>query len=86
MTEYLRSKLDLLVAKLIGAVRSKTIWLNALFLAFLDQLPNILGNLAQSLPALQPYLGDALYHNVTLFLILGNLYLRFKTKTPLETK
>lgn len=80
------SKLELLGAKLVGAVRSKTIWLNGLFLLFLDQLPNILGNLAQTLPTLQPYLGDALYRNVSLFLILGNLYLRFKTKTPLEVK
>lgn len=84
--DTIRSKFDLLVAKLIGAVRSKTIWLNGLFLVFLDQLPNILGNLATSLPELQPYLGPVLYRNVSLFLIIGNLYLRFRTKTPLEVK
>lgn len=86
MFESLHDKIVLMGGKLAGAIRSKTIWLNALFLVFLDKLPSILGNVAVSLPELQPYLGTVLYHNVALLLIIGNMYLRFRTKTPLESK
>lgn len=86
MIDALKTKWTLFLAKLAGAIRSKTIWLNAVLLALLDQLPNLLGQVGAALPELQPYLGPTLYRNVALFLIFGNLYLRFRTKTPLEQK
>lgn len=79
-------KIDLLLEKIAGAVKSKTIWLNAIFLLLLDQLPNLLGQLAVVLPQVQPYIGAELYRNASLFLIVGNVVLRFRTKTPLEQK
>ena len=86
MFENIRMKFFVFVTKLAGAVRSKTIWFNTLFVVFLEQLPTIVGNLAVSLPELQPYLGADLYQKATLALVIGNLYLRFRTKKPLEMK
>lgn len=86
MIDALKTKYALFLEKLRGAIRSKTIWLNAMFLVLLDQLPTLLGNLAVTLPEIQPYLGTELYRNASLILVLGNLYLRFRTHTPLEHK
>lgn len=78
--------LTLFTAKLAGAVRSKTVWFNAVLLAMLEYLPTLLNQLDAVLPQLQPYLGADTYKHVTLFMVLGNLYLRFHTKLPLEGK
>jgi hypothetical protein len=86
MKTDLATKFNLLLEKAAGAVKSKTIWLNAIFLLLLDQLPNLLGQLSVVLPQVQPYIGTELYRNASLFLILGNVFLRFRTKTPLEQK
>ena len=81
-----RAKFALFLTKLRGAVRSKTIWFNALVVLALHNLPQIAAVLADQLPAMQPYLGPHLYQDAMLFVLVVNLYLRFKTSMPLEAK
>jgi hypothetical protein len=82
----LREKFDLFKAQLRGAIRSKTVLINAALLALLDQLPNILNYAAEQLPVLQPYLGAELFRNAMLTVLVLNILLRFRTKIPLEAK
>ncbi len=69
-------------AHLKGALRSFTIWFNALMAIAVTALP-----VAQdSFPQLQDYLPTNLYHWAMGALIVGNLLLRVKTNCSLAEK
>lgn len=74
--------MQILSDKVRGAFKSLTIWFNSLmaFLAF--GLPE----LAVSLPLIAGYLPDDLRGHVTLLTIVGNIFIRFITRKPLEEK
>jgi hypothetical protein len=69
-------------AKLQGAWKSFTVWVNGVAAVVLALLPF----LQQQLPALQPYLGADIYRNAMLALVVINIALRFKTDRGLESK
>lgn len=70
------------MAKVKGARRSFVIWFNALLLALLP----VFEMAVSSLPQLREYLPDNVYKWVGLFVVVGNILLRFKTSQPLEQK
>lgn len=81
------------IEKLKGAWRSKTVWVNSIFLTllpFADQLvvaiAPVLQDLSASLPELQPYLPDNIYKFVGICMVCVNIFLRFKTRLPLDAK
>lgn len=89
MSLITQTVLGVYVNKVIGAFRSKVIWLNAVFLAMVPWADEIIAKLAQlstELPALQPYVPDNIYKAVGTIAVIANLILRFKTRVPLEVK
>jgi hypothetical protein len=68
--------------KLKNAWKSWTIWLNALALAAMGTLPDVLA----SFPQLQGYLPENIYRTGMGVLIGLNILLRFKTSAPLNAK
>lgn len=79
-------KIETLRARVRGAVRSKTVWFNALALALVNQLPQLIDYAAQNLPLLQPYLPANHYTTIVGAITITNLILRYKTTHPLEAK
>jgi hypothetical protein len=79
-------RVDNFIAKLRGAVRSKTVWFNGLALVFLQQLPNIVDYLAQNAPVLQPFIPANHYQFIVGAIAIANLILRYKTTHALEAK
>lgn len=73
-------------AQLRGALRSKTIWFNALVLAFVGQLPELVDYMAQNMPGLQPYLPASHANTIIGAITIANVILRFRTTHPLERK
>lgn len=71
-----------IIDKLKGAWRSFTIWFNALLLAALP----LYEAAKESLPDLQGYLPPDLYKWVGVAVVVGNILLRFKTRTDLAHK
>lgn len=72
--------LETLKAKLAGARKSLTIWFNAAAATALGVLPM----LQDSLPAIQQYAPGIKWFAISV--IVGNVLLRFKTATGLESK
>jgi len=71
-----------LKAKLNGAKRSLTIWVNGLAGALIIGLPE-----AQiAFPQLRDYVPHNMYHYAMGALIVANILIRFRTKTGLENK
>lgn len=81
-----RDRIVAFIDKLRGAARSKTVWFNAVALAFVGQLPAMIDYAAQNLPALQPYLPANHYTTIIGAITIANLILRFKTTTSLAGK
>lgn len=65
-----------------GVKRSLTIWFNALLLAALP----VFEITHSYLPELQAYLPDNVYKWMGIFVVVGNIALRFKTTKPLKEK
>lgn len=68
--------------KLRGALRSWTIHFNVVVAILIEGLPMA----KDSFPELQPYVPANLYQTGMLVLIVGNMLLRFKTKTCLSAR
>jgi len=79
-------RIETLRLKLQGAMRSRTVWFNAITLAFIDQLPQLIDYAAQNLPLLQPYLPANHYTTIIGAITIANMILRYKTTHPLEAK
>ena len=79
-------RIEILRARLRGALLSKTMWFNAVALVFVDQLPQLIDYTASNLPTLQPYIPANHYNMVIGVITVVNLILRYKTKHPLEAK
>ena len=65
-----------------GSLKSLTIWFNGALLALLP----LFEYFKDSLPQLQEWLGDDLYKKVGLFVVVANIFLRYKTKKPVSEK
>lgn len=78
----LRERWKEFLAKLKGARKSLTIWLNAIAAGAVAALPYA----ADQLPQLQPYLGADLYQKIGFAIVVGNMILRFKTNQGLHEK
>jgi hypothetical protein len=74
------------IEKLKGAVRSRTIWFNAVLGALWATIGQWVPYLADALPQLAPYLGEDKYRTLMLVVTAGNIVLRFKTSTSLGEK
>lgn len=68
--------------KLVGSVRSLTVWFNTLLLMALP----FSADLIAQLPMLQQFLPETIYKSVGAIVVVVNLMLRFRTKAPLELK
>lgn len=68
--------------KLRGAARSWTIWFNGVSASVFAAVPV----LQDSLPQLQQYISPQMYKWVGLFVVIGNIVLRFRTTTSLDEK
>lgn len=68
--------------KIKGMWKSWTVWFNGAAVTIVAGLPL----LQDSLPQLAPLVSAAVYKNVTLFVVLVNLFLRFKTNKSLADK
>lgn len=68
--------------KIRGALRSWTIWANAVFAALLAGLPM----LQDSLPALAPFIDPGIYKVLMGVVIAANILLRFRTSVSLAEK
>lgn len=74
------------MAKLRGAARSKTIWLNGIGFMIVQQLPDAMPDLMNQFPTLQPYLPANIFQTLTVCMVVLNMMLRFHTRMPLEAK
>lgn len=74
--------LECFLAKLRGAVKSLTIWLNGIGLAVVAGWNEI----TESVPQLQQYVDAQTYKYLALSLVVGNIIVRFRTRSPLEHK
>lgn len=72
--------------KSIGAARSMTIWVNAMFLLLIAALPELVTYMKENTPVLEHFLGPDLTHHLLFILGVVNIILRFRTKLPLEAK
>lgn len=73
---------DNFVAKLNGAKRSLTIYVNSVFAVIVIILPEA----QMSFPAMQEYLPHDVYRWIMAVTIAANIALRFKTVTDLKDK
>lgn len=73
-------------AKIRGALKSVTMWVNALFLALYPFASKIASGLHDSMPALSEYLPTNIYKGVGIALVVFNLYQRTRTNQSLEAK
>lgn len=62
--------------------KSWTIWFNGVGLTLIELLPY----LAETFPELEAYVSPEFYKQATTVLIIGNILLRFKTRTTLREK
>lgn len=69
-----------------GALRSLTVWFNAVAAGLLALLPDLLPALADAAPSLQPYLGPDVYRWLMVLIVVGNILLRARTSTSLAEK
>lgn len=69
-------------AKIAGMYRSMTIWFNSLVGMVVIGLPEI----KYSFPELQSYLPEGFFRYAMGALIIGNIFLRFKTNKGLQDK
>jgi hypothetical protein len=74
------------LAKLKAAWRSKTVWFNLLLAAAWAGLPDLLVEMGQMLPTIRDYLPQNTYGTLVIVAAVGNTFLRFLTKLPLEAK
>lgn len=74
--------LECFLAKLRGAVKSLTIWLNGVGLIVLASWNDI----AQSVPQLEQFVSAETYKLIGGALVVGNILVRFKTKHALQDK
>lgn len=68
--------------KIKGMWKSWTVWFNGAAVAIVAAFPLV----QDALPQIAPLVSAALYKNVTLFVVLVNLFLRFKTTKSLADK
>lgn len=68
--------------KIKGMLKSWTIWFNGVVVTIVAGMPL----LQDMLPQFAPLLSPGIYKNVTLFVVLVNLFLRFKTRQSLAEK
>jgi len=85
-SDWLNAVNPVLAARLRGAVRSKTIWLNALGAALIEQLPSAMPDILAQVPALQPLIPDNVYQPLMAGMIVINILMRFHVRVPLEAK
>lgn len=83
---WLNAKAPVLAARLRGAVRSRTIWLNAIGAALIEQLPAAMPDILMQFPALEPLLPQNVYQPLMAGMIVINILLRFNVRVPLEAK
>lgn len=68
--------------KIRGAKRSLTIWINSAFASISVALP-----IAQDqIPQVKPFIPPEIYHYMLMFVIVGNVLLRFRTNKGLDEK
>lgn len=76
--------------KLQGALRSVTVWVNGLFLAFVpfaDQIITaVMTGVRDHLPELAPYLPENWFKAVGIAVVIFNIYQRARTSTSLAEK
>lgn len=70
------------IARIQGAVRSITIWINGVALAAIPLYESFKDHFTQ----LQPYMTDANYRKLAMCIIVGNIILRFRTTKDLANK
>jgi hypothetical protein len=75
-----------LIAKLRGALRSATMWVNGLFLAAYPFADQIVQGVQENLPGLAQYLPANVFKTVGLAVILFNIYQRTRTSKSLAEK
>ncbi len=75
-----------LKAKLAGMHRSATIIFNTAMAALLQNVPDLVHYLHDSLGELQQYTPATFYKWLGIVVLAGNIVLRFKTKKALEDK
>lgn len=73
-------------AKLLGALRSVTIWVNALFLAAYPFASEIAAGLQDAMPTLMEYLPTNIYKGIGIAVVVFNLYQRTRTSKSLTEK
>ena len=73
-------------AKLIGALRSVTMWVNALFLALYPFASEIVAGLHDAMPTLAEYLPSNIYKGIGIAVVVFNLMQRTRTTKSLTEK
>lgn len=73
-------------AKLLGALRSVTIWVNTLFLALYPFTAQIMSGLQEQMPTLSTYLPENIYKATGIAIVVFNLYQRTRTNKSLSEK
>lgn len=77
---------DELLAKVRTAVRSKAMWVNALFATTMQEGPDALHYFAEQFPALQDYLPQNAFQFGMVMLLVANMLIHFHRAKPPEAK
>lgn len=80
--EEIRAKFARFRAKLLGTLKSCTIWFNGIMAV----MPTFLDYAQTQLPMLMPFIPNQLYAYAFGITVVGNMMLRFKTNKPLDAK
>lgn len=72
--------------KLKGAWKSMTLWFNALVLALMPYIDNVMQATRDNLPAVSQWLTADILKGAAVFILVANIALRFRTTTSLADK
>lgn len=73
-------------AKIRGAFRSVTIWVNGVFLAVFTYSDDIVQGVQEHMPELAQYMPANVLKGLGLAVVIFNIYQRARTKASLELK
>ncbi len=72
--------------KLIGALKSWTMWFNGLALTIIYALPDIVVAMPEHMASLAPYISAEHYQRIMFWVLIVNMVLRAKTNSSLRDK
>ena len=75
-----------LKAKFRGMIKSATIWFNGILLVTVPYVDSLIDAVTSNMPVVSQWLSADMVQNVAVFILVGNIILRFKTTKSLGDK